>query len=572
MRPSSRPTLASGALTATLFLSALGARPAAAEEKPAPAQPPASAPAPALPVPEARWCWTALSGDLEIQPLGFPSLVPTLAARGAEHLWLGWSPAGALSLYRRGGDGWELVPGPVDKSVDVHEPMLRLDAAGVPVLAWRTEAERDDSEDAPDAPEGPQREARKLEKGHFHVARWEGTGWVRLGEPLGSLESEPQAEWGERFSAMALDPRGHPVVVWREQGEGVWRLRAARWSGSAWEHLGREVVSSVHHFLEAPTVAVDARGTVWLAWVWNADDDRKEKDYGRTHQQHLRVARWNGKAWEDVGGTWRGSLRRSAWIGERVQLVLGEGGPVLAWREADRPRSWQVRLARWTGKRWERLVSPLALEKAAPGEPALLLPPDQRPILAWSETDASGLAHVYIQRLAPGGWEWLFRGLHLDEGASFTEEVLLEPRPEGGFLAVWDEPSDVDNKRLRGLHARPCAPGETPAPLPGIRTLWSFWPVTVEQAVERLVTEMDEKSKEAVRQTPREKLFRFHIGWGMGIRNAFGMWKGNTLLLESCGGGKLVHPDDCSPIIIRAVWERLQREQPAPASAPDAGP
>lgn len=81
-------------------------------------------------------------------------------------------------------------------------------------------------------------------------------------------------------------------------------------------------------------------------------------------------------------------------------------------------------------------------------------------------------------------------------------------------------------------------------------------PKTVEEAVNRILAGMDDANKTRVRETPRDKLILFHHGWGTGIRNAFGLWSGNTALLESCGER---HPDDASMVIIEAVWARLQQ-------------
>lgn len=63
-----------------------------------------------------------------------------------------------------------------------------------------------------------------------------------------------------------------------------------------------------------------------------------------------------------------------------------------------------------------------------------------------------------------------------------------------------------------------------------------------------------------VRSMPKDDLIEFHFGWGMGIRNAFGLWGGNEALLQSCAearGYPFIHPDDASMVIIEAVWERL---------------
>jgi hypothetical protein len=69
---------------------------------------------------------------------------------------------------------------------------------------------------------------------------------------------------------------------------------------------------------------------------------------------------------------------------------------------------------------------------------------------------------------------------------------------------------------------------------------------------------MDEASKEVVRSTKEDDLVLLHFSWGIGIRNGFGLWSGNSALLESTGSW---HPDDASSVIIEAVWKRLRRER-----------
>ncbi len=487
---------------------------------------------------EAQWCWKALEGDLGPQDTGLVWVNPSLAARGGEHLWLAWAEEGLLHVRRRTESGWERIAGPVaHKRFQADDPVLRLDAAGRPVLLWL--------------------DSNHVSPRRLHVARWNGDGWDRLGEPSGDV-SEAARMTGA--AAMALDAEGRPTVAWvEERGSGARTLHAARWSGNAWERLGRTVASGAHLSTDLPVLAVDEQGAAWLAWTQGT---------GKTSS--LRVARWNGKAWADVGGTGRGKLRPKAPPHElQLQLAPG-GGAVLAWRESPSGGSVTVALSRWTGKAWEALASPLQVPvpEPRPWRPALaLLSEDHRPVLAWSERDdAMGFSYVHVQQLTPDGWRWLFRGLHLDEGQSSTGDVHLAATPDGGFHALVDEP-DKD-RRLRLLHARPCAPGETPAPLPAMRSVQSFWPTSVDEAVERLVSELDEVSKQKVRETPREKLGQFHRGWGMGIRNTFGLWQGNARLLASCG--EPIHPDSCSGVIIRAVWERLQKDVPAPR--PDAGP
>lgn len=80
-------------------------------------------------------------------------------------------------------------------------------------------------------------------------------------------------------------------------------------------------------------------------------------------------------------------------------------------------------------------------------------------------------------------------------------------------------------------------------------------PRTVSEAVEKILNEMKSADKRTVRDTPEEELIEFHFGWGQGIRNSMGLWRGNIELLEDTG---VSHPDDASMVIIQAVWKQLQ--------------
>jgi len=84
------------------------------------------------------------------------------------------------------------------------------------------------------------------------------------------------------------------------------------------------------------------------------------------------------------------------------------------------------------------------------------------------------------------------------------------------------------------------------------------WPTTVAGVVKDILSGMSDKDKELVMSTKKEDLIQFHHGWGTGIRNHYGLWRGNAELIKSACG-KPCHPDDASMIIIEAVWEELQK-------------
>jgi hypothetical protein len=98
------------------------------------------------------------------------------------------------------------------------------------------------------------------------------------------------------------------------------------------------------------------------------------------------------------------------------------------------------------------------------------------------------------------------------------------------------------------------------------RLIVRTWPRTVDEAVARILSTMSAEDQARVRSTPKDELIRYHMGWGTGIRNSFGLWKGNKELLNSCGY-EGIHPDTCSDIIIHRVWAALQ--SPAEPASPN---
>ncbi len=91
----------------------------------------------------------------------------------------------------------------------------------------------------------------------------------------------------------------------------------------------------------------------------------------------------------------------------------------------------------------------------------------------------------------------------------------------------------------------------------------SEWPESCSEAVEYLVEGMSDKDRSTVRNTQKENLINFHFGWGMGIRNDFGLWRGNDRLISSCmelNSTNDAHPDSISMIIIEEVWKTLNEQ------------
>jgi Domain of unknown function (DUF6794) len=81
------------------------------------------------------------------------------------------------------------------------------------------------------------------------------------------------------------------------------------------------------------------------------------------------------------------------------------------------------------------------------------------------------------------------------------------------------------------------------------------WPKTIDEAVEKLIASLSNRDKELIRNRPTE------VDWysfGQGVRNGFGLWKGNKELIESCGVSQTSMPEDAaSGAIIARLIQRL---------------
>jgi hypothetical protein len=82
-------------------------------------------------------------------------------------------------------------------------------------------------------------------------------------------------------------------------------------------------------------------------------------------------------------------------------------------------------------------------------------------------------------------------------------------------------------------------------------------PRTVKEAVATLRQIMKTDDLETIQRMKEDELILLHHGFGTYIRNAFGLWRGNKILRQSCGAANM-HPDAASGVIIYALWKSLQ--------------
>jgi hypothetical protein len=86
-------------------------------------------------------------------------------------------------------------------------------------------------------------------------------------------------------------------------------------------------------------------------------------------------------------------------------------------------------------------------------------------------------------------------------------------------------------------------------------------PKTVDEAVDRLLSDLDLKDKIKIATMSLDDLINLHTNMHMYFKNAFGLWSGNTELLASCRSiskEPIYSEDDATVVILGVLWQKLQ--------------
>lgn len=82
---------------------------------------------------------------------------------------------------------------------------------------------------------------------------------------------------------------------------------------------------------------------------------------------------------------------------------------------------------------------------------------------------------------------------------------------------------------------------------------------TVDEVVDILITRLSSEDLNYLKNSTQADRYWLHFGLGIGIRNSFGLWKGNEALLKDACGGQICHPDEASSIIIERLLKKVKQ-------------
>jgi hypothetical protein len=108
-----------------------------------------------------------------------------------------------------------------------------------------------------------------------------------------------------------------------------------------------------------------------------------------------------------------------------------------------------------------------------------------------------------------------------------------------------------------GLGAAP--PAKSNPPKTGLEPWEAYIPKDLDDSFARLKKLLAPEVLKEIKRIPETDMFRYHFGFGLNIRNGWGLWKGSRLSRWFNAKG-IHHPDDMSGIILDSFWRHLHHQ------------
>ncbi|NVJ01870.1 Ig-like domain-containing protein [Myxococcus sp. AM009] len=198
-----------------------------------------------------------------------------------------------------------------------------------------------------------------------------------------------------------LGPNGHPTVLTSRAVGRTGDLFVSRWDGNAWEQLGGGLRTSSEEFsFLTPNLQILPDGNPIVAWSENL---------GAEFNNYIHVARWNGTMWERLGGD-EGIVpeRPHAW--DIALALTSDGRPVVATSMEPEDSEGGIQVYQWTHEQqWQRIGPPVygSLYTFKMPPPQLALDSRDNPTVAVEHSESAYLRRIVVWRWAGSEWEQL---------------------------------------------------------------------------------------------------------------------------------------------------------------------
>lgn len=273
-------------------------------------------------------------------------------------------------------------------------------------------------------------------------------GWYELGGSATGTGVSGSPENRSYNCDVAVDDNGFPVLAWVDYASDSLSVHVKRWNGSAWIELGGSAsgpgISGAYNNIGfSPQVEVDRAGNPIVCWhhelYWGGEIFLKTFVDG---------------AWIGLGGSDEaGGVSQSGNTALEPAMTLDAAGrPVVAWGTTTN----QIRLRRWNGSDWAD-VGEAFPSLQIPRTPAVAIDSLDRPWICWTARSYAA-GEVLLRRWDPATASWIgesgsesgggISGLMQSFGSSMS--IDLDDRPTVAWCRAIEGPA---------IHARMLSAG-----------------------------------------------------------------------------------------------------------------
>jgi hypothetical protein len=181
--------------------------------------------------------------------------------------------------------------------------------------------------------------------GHVRVYKWSGTFWIQLGDDINGENTGDLSGW-----SVSLSADGTIVAIGAilndDGGDGSGHVRVHKWSGVAWVQLGVDIPGEAIGDGSGYSVSISADGTVVAIGATGVGNDRG----------HVRVHKWTGTSWVQLGLDIPGEVDGDL---SGYSVSISADGTVVAigatGNDGNGDDSGHVRVHKWSGVAWVQL-------------------------------------------------------------------------------------------------------------------------------------------------------------------------------------------------------------------------
>jgi hypothetical protein len=211
--------------------------------------------------------------------------------------------------------------------------------------------------------------------------------WTLVGNTLNASNSQ-----SARFAYLALN-NGTPYVTWVESTAGRDQVYAKFWNGSSWQSLGGSLNTNTGEHAYSSQLAFN-NNTPYAAY---------SEAYTPDTAQHVYVKRWNGAAWNTLGGVLNVNPLDYA---TSPSLAFSPSGTLyVAWSEQVVTYT-RVYVKHFNGSAWVQDGTYLNIDANRHATNPSLVFSGDRPVVAWGESTATS-SDLRVKALNGTAWEAL---------------------------------------------------------------------------------------------------------------------------------------------------------------------